>query len=594
MRGFLPLLCALCAARARGVLDGTCPRKDSPPGVLVVPPGSALLLTCTGRVEVDGVKVRVHENSSNSRRGTPPSAHVTATAAVRTTRGKRAVEEAAGEEQRPNPPAGLGLTGTQRAPCATAHAARPTGPSTPLQGARAREAKGTTGGAGDEEEEEEEEAGEEGGRVTGSLKSRLRWRWNGRTVGKEDTGRRAIALDRGGESLSLSSVGRTDSGRYACYHRGRERFSLSVHVADPPENPSLVCHKTSPSSKIRCEWAPEKPVAMSPTCYLLLSKSPSNVFHRLPCSYSPRRSRCSCTLDHNEDERRTVHVAYLCVTSVAGNATSDALSFIPLGLLKPEAPSGVTVRQEEGPQMRMTVAWSLPKSWKSQDSYYELVYEIKYRPVKSTMSEGQRQTLKQRSYTIVDAMPGVEYLIQLRTSEEYDGQWSDWSPPVHASSRLWTAAPVESSEELLSAPTFPVYPDVEGSSGTDDGGIVDPEPVQSGTEVLHVMWISGSLFLLLVIFVAYILRHKDRFMPKLWSQRLVVTQCAASARPPTPTPTPPEGPAQVTFDPPCYHQTPQSDVEGEEQGESEEHPLRESAEAVHLNNKSYFLLPRDC
>lgn len=42
----------------------------------------------------------------------------------------------------------------------------------------------------------------------------------------------------------------------------------------------------------------------------------------------------------------------------------------------------------------------------------------------------------QRFDTIIDAMPGVEYLIQLRTKDEYDGLWSDWSTPVYA--RSWT------------------------------------------------------------------------------------------------------------------------------------------------------------
>ena len=47
------------------------------------------------------------------------------------------------------------------------------------------------------------------------------------------------------------------------------------------------------------------------------------------------------------------------------------------------------------------------------------------------------------SYTIRDAMPGVEYFIQLRTREEYDGHWSDWSTPVYESS--WTGKQTHTS-----------------------------------------------------------------------------------------------------------------------------------------------------
>lgn len=39
-------------------------------------------------------------------------------------------------------------------------------------------------------------------------------------------------------------------------------------------------------------------------------------------------------------------------------------------------------------------------------------------------------------YTITDALPGVQYLIQLRAKEEFDGHWSEWSTAVYANT--WT------------------------------------------------------------------------------------------------------------------------------------------------------------
>lgn len=41
-----------------------------------------------------------------------------------------------------------------------------------------------------------------------------------------------------------------------------------------------------------------------------------------------------------------------------------------------------------------------------------------------------------RSFLITDAIPGEEYLIQVRTKEEYDGLWSNWSTAAHGCS--WT------------------------------------------------------------------------------------------------------------------------------------------------------------
>ncbi|XP_068591420.1 interleukin-6 receptor subunit alpha [Cebidichthys violaceus] len=600
MRGFLPLLCVLCAAQVQGIFDGTCPRKEPPPGLLVVSPGSKLVLTCSGGVEVNGVKVSIHTNSSNNRRSsfnaTPTAENIISKIGVLMKSKKHTVKNPVSEGYLSNPKSAgesrsSGRTETGYTASTTTHTVWPTNASRLLKGESDREAE-EMDGVGDYEEEE---GAEEGSRVTRGIKSRLQWKRNDRIVGKGDRDWGEITFERRGASLSLSSVRLTDSGRYTCYHRGRERFSLKVNIADPPENPSLSCYKRSPSSKIRCEWTPQKPVTISPNCYLLLSKSPTEAFLRFQCSYSSRRSRCWCALDHNEDEQRTLHMAYLCVTSIAGNATSTLLHFLPLSILKPDPPSYVTVRQEEGQEMRMTVTWGLPNSWKSQDRYYELIYELKYRPLISSLYHGQIQMIKKRSYTITDAMPGVEYLIQLRTKEEYDGLWSDWSAPVYASSWLFTTAkgPFGLLKDDLSATMFPVYTDDEGSSDTDDDVFDVPEPVQSGAEVLrHVMWISGSLAFLSAILAVYIFRHKDRFMPKFQSLSVGI-QCGDSPRPPPSAPTPPAGQSLVTFAPPRYKNPPQSEVEEGEEENEEEQRLKERVEAMHFNNTSYFFLHRD-
>lgn len=599
MRIFLPLLWVLCAAPVRGIFDGTCPRKDPPPGVLVLSPGSKLVLTCSGHVEVDGVKVSWGRNGLNTnRQGSSADAVPTTTANIRSSTGvllnsdKHTGGNAVNEGYHSHPTeagenTSLGQTDTGYTAPPTTHAVRPTS----VTRLRMGESEDMAG----EDDYEEEEEGEEGSRVTRGVKSRLQWKWNRMTVGKGDRDWGEVTLERRGASLSLSSVRLIDAGRYACYHRDRERFSLKVHVSDHPETPTLSCYKRSPSSKIRCEWTSQKPITVQTHCHLLLSKSPKQPFLRIPCSFSSRLSRCWCALDHNDDELRTVHTAFLCVTSITGNATSSPQSFTPLRILKPNPPAHLSVRQEEGHERRMIATWGLPVSWKSQDSYYALLYEIKYQPVHSLFDHEQTHKIRhQRSHTITDALAGVEYRIQVRAREEYDGQWSEWSEPVHASS--WTA--VKGTVDDLASTTFPVYTEGSGSSGDCMSDV--PEPVYSGMEASHhvIPWICGSFALLLVILAAYLFRHKDRFMPKLQSLS-VINRCNDPPQPAPSAPTLPEGQALVTLAPRSYKRPPPSQVAEEEEeneeenGEEDDQRAKKRTEATHFSNTSYFFLRRE-
>uniref|UniRef100_A0A3B4XV93 Fibronectin type-III domain-containing protein n=1 Tax=Seriola lalandi dorsalis TaxID=1841481 RepID=A0A3B4XV93_SERLL len=266
--------------------------------------------------------------------------------------------------------------------------------------------------------------------------------------------------------------------------------------------------------------------------HLLFLIYPSQTFINLQCSYSSRLSRYWCALDHNEDEHRTLHTAFLCVTNMAGNATSTLLHFTPLNILKPDPPSDVKITALEGHETWIKVTWYSPTSWKHQDRYYELIYEVKYWPLQSSFYHKQVMLIKgSRSHTIKDAMPGVQYLIQLRAKDEYDGEWSDWSIPINASS--WTGTH-----------TYVLGP----------GNAPSPGPV----ELSHALWISGSFVLLSVILAAYIFRYReDRLMSKLHRVSVIIQPLDSSELPPT-TPAAPEEQALVTFTRPHYKEPPRN------------------------------------
>lgn len=58
--------------------------------------------------------------------------------------------------------------------------------------------------------------------------------------------------------------------------------------------------------------------------------------------------------------------------------------FLPAPTVKPDPPSDVKVKESKGKETYIKVTWNFPISWKSEDSYYKLIYEIKYKPLASS------------------------------------------------------------------------------------------------------------------------------------------------------------------------------------------------------------------
>eukprot|EP00063_Salmo_salar_P032291 XP_014007126.1 PREDICTED: interleukin-6 receptor subunit alpha isoform X3 [Salmo salar] len=433
----------------------------------------------------------------------------------------------------------------------------------------------------DSEDDYEEE--EEGGRMVRGLRGRSQWRLNGRPLrGGEERGGGVVVLGRRGATLTLPSLAVGDSGNYSCHRGGKLVSSLRVSVAVPPERPKLSCYKRSPSSKIRCDWTASQLVTPVPQCYLLLRKGLSGSFSRVNCSYSSLLSRCWCAIGHQEKESREPHLAYLCVTNTAGNTTSPLLDFTPLDIIKPDPPSSVVVRGVEGQERRLRVGWAVPHSWKERDRYHELLYELRYH----TMPHGTqiKGTSTARSYTITDALPGVQYLIQLRAKEEFDGHWSDWSTAVYANT--WTApVPTVFSDLSTVMQDYTDYIDsgsgmIEETSVSESQGDVEVWP--------HVLWVVAFCVLLsITLLSAYLYRHRERFMSKLWRLSTVSSSPACPSPQVTALPTQ-EGHALVNFDLPVYGEPVPQEEERKEEDEEEEE--EEKGEVIRFNNTSYFLV----
>lgn len=564
MRTLPPLLCALCALSVHSLFEGRCPREAPAPGVLVLARGSRLSLACSGEAMVDGERVALSRHSSvagRERRGRATPASLP---------GRGGAAHTGGE-----------LDKTQkhgvRETIANGNNTRPTESAVPGEEMEV-----------DRDSEEYQDA-EEVSRVIRGMRSGPNWKWNGKTLTEVERDSGHVVLERSGGAVSLSPVGVEDSGRYSCHHRGKTLSSFKVIVAEPLEQPRLSCYKKSPSSDILCGWTPQGPVPVRPRCSLYLNKfGPPWSFSRSECSFS---SGCWCALSHNEDEQRVPHYAFLCVSTSAGNATSRLLDFTPLSILKPDPPSSVAACAVEGHDRRLQVTWGLPGTWKTQDHYHALIYQISYRPVTSHNAV-QEMKIKMRSYVITDALSGMEYEINIRAKDEYEGLWSEWSASVFACS--WTRSSVLVSDHPSST-VYPFYSDLEGS-GAEIAGAELEESAGTLWPSALVICASVSCVLLSLALAAFIVRHRKRFVSKPPNRAANAPGADPSA--PAPAAAPQEGHALLTltasrYEEPLPNHAGEEDEEQEDEGGEREEAEKSggSDEAVHFNNTSYFLVP---
>ncbi|XP_016387480.1 uncharacterized protein LOC107723404 isoform X2 [Sinocyclocheilus rhinocerous] len=502
----------LAAIKVQSASEELCPRQEPLPGVLVLKLGSNGVLGCRGDVSVDGVLL-ASASVTNKKHRNKQTEDITVSWTSQTAKGATTVTV--------KPPVTI-----RKEQTTSRRVLRAVSQTTGMEEEVFDITMGTDFHQNYYEDYDYEE---ERSRVTRGIKKRTRWTLNGRQLHS--------GVERGG-ILRRPHLSWADAGNYSCYRGERLISTFRISVGVPPERPTVNCYKKFHTSKVRCDWTSKNPVTPRPLCYLLLIRELFGNVTRVPCSFS--RSRCWCAF-HVEEGDRALHVAKLCVSNTAGNATSPYLSFKLHDIIKPDPPTRVVVRAVEGQKHMLKVSWSYPSSWKH--GFYALHFDLRYR---TQLAEQYQSVLiydrmdRHVSWTIYDALPHTQYEVQLRAKDEFDGVWSDWTDAVYAVS--WTAPETNTTSESITLEPFEMFPEGSGGSGEDPGvGSVakdGADDTEYASVWLCVSCVFGLCFLVVLpMFTVYLLRYRLHFMSRIGKQTLPFAFLLHSPRPlPAPAP----------------------------------------------------------
>lgn len=146
----------------------------------------------------------------------------------------------------------------------------------------------------------------------------------------------------------------------------RQRHFILCSVHTQPGSPAIgVLWTTMRTSWEHFTW---------PSCVLRASRA----MPPAPCCHSPLWAFVSGCVNPS--------LLYKVQYSYIKHYEAALTIFLPPSTVKPDPPSGVKVQQVEGRKTYMKVSWNFPISWKSQDNYYKLIYEIRYKPLKSSFN----------------------------------------------------------------------------------------------------------------------------------------------------------------------------------------------------------------